>query len=47
MNHGNLGWNPMGMFGKAVSAVSCFMFAMVQRTMLNAGGAWICAHLLS
>ena len=32
-------------FGKAVSAVSCFMFGMVIGRMLNAGGAWICAHL--
>ena len=32
-------------FGKAVSAVSCFMFGMVMGRMLNAGGAWICAHL--
>ena len=34
--------NPLGI-GMAVSAVSCFMFAMVQRTIPNAGGAWICA----
>ena len=34
-----------GSFGEAVSAVSCFMFGMVQGRMINAGGAWICAHL--
>ena len=35
----------MGTGGKASSAMLCFMFALVHRTMLNVGGAWICARL--
>ena len=37
----------LGTGGKAVWAMSCFMFALVQRTMAKAGGAWICAQLPS
>ena len=35
----------VGTGGKAFSAMLCFMFALVHRTMPNVGGAWICARL--